>query len=102
MTQPVPSGSDLPPHDGRLAAAPTHTSVAVVLRFLLRMVILGIFATIGSLGFLKTLESLLVMATLYCFFAAAFRREAPFGPALTHFDEAAAYALIACMAFWAA
>ena len=31
---------------------------------------------------------------------AAFRREAPFGPALTHFDEAAAYALIACVVGW--
>ena len=70
-----------------------------MLRFLLRVVILGIFRTIGSLGFLKTLESLLAMATLYCSFVAAFRREAPFGPALTHFDEAAAYGLIACVAF---
>ena len=64
------------------------------------MVVLGVFAGIGSLGYLKTLESLLAMATLYCSFVAAFRREAPFGPALTHFDEAAAYALIACVVGW--
>ena len=71
-----------------------------MLRFLLRMVVLGVFAAVGSLGYLKTLESLLAMATLYCTFVAIFRREAPFGPALTHFDEAAAYALIACLMSW--
>lgn len=70
-------------------------SAYVVTRFLLRISILSVFATLGSLGFEKTFESLLVLAVFYCIVAAAFRREAPFGPVLTHFDEAAAYALTA-------
>jgi hypothetical protein len=41
-----------------------------------------------------------VWAAFYCIFAAAVRREQPFGPALTHFDEAAAYAVIAGLAAW--
>jgi hypothetical protein len=53
---------------------------------------------LGSQGFVKTLESLLVLAVFYCIFAAAIRREATFGPVLTHLDEAAAYAVIARLA----
>jgi hypothetical protein len=70
-------------------------------RFFLRLVIFSIFAVLGSQGFGKTLESLLVLAVFYCVFVAAIRREEPFGPVLTHFDEAAAYAVIACLAAWA-
>ena len=69
-------------------------SIHVLIRFGLRMVLLGLFASIGSEGFGKTFESLLLLAMLYCVFAAAVRREAPFGPILTHFDEAAACAAI--------
>jgi hypothetical protein len=69
-------------------------------RFFLRLVIFSIFAAFGSQGFGKTLESLLVLAVFYCVFIAAIRREEPFGPALTHFDEAAAYAVIAGLAAW--
>jgi hypothetical protein len=72
----------------------------VLVRFLLRMVILSVFALLGSHGFGKTLESLLALAALYCVFASAIRREAPFGPVLTHVDEAAAYAVIARLASW--
>jgi hypothetical protein len=75
-------------------------SVQVLIRFLLRMVILSVFAALGSQGFAKTLESLLVLATFYCITVAAIRREAPFGPVLTHFDEAAAYAVVAGLALW--
>jgi hypothetical protein len=76
-------------------------SAQAIIRFLLRMVVLCVFAAIGKQGFGKTLASLLVLSALYCFFAAAIRREAPFGPALTHFDEAAAYAALACLSSWA-
>jgi ABC-type uncharacterized transport system permease subunit len=76
-------------------------SAQALTRFFLRFVILTIFAMLGSQAFGKTLESLLVLAVLYCVFSAAIRRETPFGPALTHFDEAAAYAIIACLAAWA-
>ena len=69
---------------------------------MLRMVILTVFATFGSLGFPKTLETLLTLATLYCAIVGPMRREAPFGPALTHFDEGAAYAACALLAAGAA
>jgi hypothetical protein len=73
-------------------------SVQVLIRFFLRMVILCIFAALSSQGFGYTLASLLAFAAFYCMCAAAIQRETPFGPVLTHFDEAAAYALIACLA----
>jgi hypothetical protein len=76
-------------------------SAQALTRFFLRLVILSIFAVLGSQGFGKTLESLLVLAVFYCVFVAAIRREEPFGPVLTHFDEGAAYAVIACLAAWA-
>jgi hypothetical protein len=65
------------------------------------MIILSAFASIGTFGYARTLESLLVMATLYCMAASSLRREAPFGRVLTHFDEAAAYALCAFVVSWA-
>jgi len=76
-------------------------SAQALTRFFLRLVILSIFAALDSHGFGKTLESLLVFAVFYCVFVAAIRREEPFGPVLTYFDEAAAYAVIACLAAWA-
>jgi hypothetical protein len=79
---------------------PHFGSAQALTRFFLRLVILSIFAALGSQGFGKTLESLLVWAVFYCIFAAAVRREKPFGPVLTHFDEAAAYAVIARLAAW--
>jgi hypothetical protein len=75
-------------------------SVQALTRFFMRLVILSIFAALGSQGFGKTLEGLLAFAVFYCIFAATVRREQPFGPALTHFDEAAAYAVIAGLAAW--
>jgi hypothetical protein len=74
--------------------------VHVLTRFVLRMAILSVFATLGSQDFGKTLEALLVMAALYCAIAATIRREAPLGPVLTHLDEAAAYALLARLVAW--
>ena len=79
---------------------PQFGSAQALTRFFLRLVILSIFAALGSQGFGKTLESLLVFAVFYCIFAAAIRREEPFAPVLTHFDEAAAYAVIARLAAW--
>ena len=80
---------------------PHFGSAQALTRFFLRLLILSIFAALGSQGFGKTLESLLVFAVFYCIFVAAIRREEPFTPMLTHFDEAAAYALIARLAAWA-
>ena len=85
----MPSTPDVPHQLG---------STYVLTRFFLRILILSVFATLGSQGFVKTLESLLVLAVFYCIFAAAIRREATFGPVLTHLDGAAAYAVIAWLA----
>ena len=82
----MPSTPDVPHQLG---------STYVLTRFFLRILILSVFATLGSQGFIKTFESLLVLAVFYCIFAAAVRREAVFGPVLTHLDEAAAYAVVA-------
>jgi len=79
---------------------PHFGSAQALTRFFLRLLILSIFAALGSQGFGKTLESLLVLAVFYCIFVAAIRCEEPFAPVLTHFDEAAAYAVIARLAAW--
>ena len=76
------------------ARSPGHHSTLVVIRFLTRMAILTVFATLGSQRFPETFAALLAMGALYCVIIASIRREAPFGPALTHFDEAAAYAVL--------
>lgn len=72
------------------------TPLQVISRFLWRVVILTILAAIGRHGFGKTFASLVVPAAFYCVFTGAFRREPLFGPSLTHFDEAATFAAIAC------
>jgi len=82
-------------HAPSVAPSPHHQSALIVIRILARLGILSIFANLGTHGFGKTLITLLVMAALYCVIAASIRREAPFGPILTHFDEAAAYTLCA-------
>ncbi|MGA8004278.1 MAG: hypothetical protein WCA05_21740 [Pseudolabrys sp.] len=80
---------------------PAFGSAQVLTRFFLRLVILSVFAALGHQSFGKTLESMLILAVLYCVFIAAIRRENPFGPLLTHFDEAAAYVVVAQLLVWA-
>ena len=79
---------------------PRLGSAYALTRFFLRLLIFSGCAAFGSQGFGKTLGSLLVLAFCYCIVAAAIRREQPFGPVLTHFDEAAAYAGIAVTTAW--
>jgi hypothetical protein len=69
-------------------------SAQVLTRIILRLILIGVFAALGSQGFAKTLSALLVMAAVYCAFIAALRREAVFGGVLTNWDEAAIYLLI--------
>ena len=77
-------------------------SAQVLIRFLLRIIILCVFAALGRQGFGKTIEPLLTLATCYCVFIGGVRREAPLGRVLTHYDEAAGYALGANLAAWIA
>jgi hypothetical protein len=81
----------MPHPTSRLPLEPN--SGQVLTRFFLRLIILAAFATFGAQGFARTLASLLVVAEIFCLVTAAFRREALLGPVLTHWDEAAAYAL---------
>jgi hypothetical protein len=72
----------------------------VLLRFLIRIAMLSVFAAFGAEGFVRTLSNLFVLTALYCVVAAIMRREEPLGPTLTHLDEAAAYAAGAVLASW--
>jgi hypothetical protein len=84
---------------GRPATRPPPSgSAAVIIRFLVRLVILIVFASLGTAGFAKTFEAMAVLAACYCAIVAAFRREQPLGPVLTHVDEGMAYLLCACIA----
>ncbi len=67
----------------------------MLVRFILRIVILALFAALGSQEFCKTVESGLIVAACYCVFVGGLRREAPLGTALTLYDEAVGYALAA-------
>lgn len=73
-------------------------STQVVVRFALRMVILVVFASFGSIGFGKSLAALLWMSTVLSAVVGAVRREPPFGTTLNHWDETAAYAALCCLA----
>ena len=77
---------------------PDFGSAYALTRFFMRMAIFVGFAALGQHGFGKTLANMLILAFAYCIVVAAIRREQPFSPALTHFDEAAAYAAIADLA----
>ncbi len=68
------------------------TSTRVIVRFALRVTILVIFAVSASIGFGKAFAALLWMSIILCAVTGAIRREAPFGPALNHWDEMTAYA----------
>lgn len=74
----------------------------VLIRFVVRMLILSVFAAYGSQGFAKTFAALLVIAVCHCVAVGGFRREAVMGPLPTHYDEAAAYAVIAQLTYWLA
>jgi VIT1/CCC1 family predicted Fe2+/Mn2+ transporter len=73
------------------------TSVQVIVRFGLRMIILVFFATLGSIGFARSLAALLWMSTILGAVIATMRREPPLDKALNHWDEMAAYAALCCL-----
>jgi len=61
------------------------------------MIILVIFATVGSIGFGRSLAALLWMSTILSAVIAAMRREPPFDKVLNHWDETVAYAALCCL-----
>jgi hypothetical protein len=72
-------------------------SVQVLVRFCLRMIILAVFASFGSIGFGRSFAALLWMSTILSAVVAGMKREAPLDPVLTHWDEAAAYGSLWCL-----
>ena len=73
---------------------PQLHSRQALFRILFRLVLLSTFATFGSQGFGKTFAALLTLSTVFCIVSGAMRREEIFGRALTHWDEAATYAVL--------
>jgi hypothetical protein len=69
-------------------------SSQVLVRFLLRVSILVVFAAFASIGFCRSLAALLWMSIILCAVIGTMRREQPFGVALNHWDETLAYAAL--------
>ena len=55
------------------------------------MSILVVFAAFASIGFGRSLAALLWMSIILCAVIGIMKREQPFGAALNHWDETAAY-----------
>jgi hypothetical protein len=69
-------------------------SSQVLFRFMFRLALLSTLATFGTQGFGTTFAAVLVLSAIFCTVIGAMRREAMFGPVLTHWDEAATYTVI--------
>ncbi|BAM91954.1 hypothetical protein S58_59770 [Bradyrhizobium oligotrophicum S58] len=68
----------------------------VLVRFLLRIAILILFAAFGSIGFGRSLAALLWMTTILCAVLAMLRRERAFAASLNHWDEMIGYTALHC------
>jgi hypothetical protein len=72
-------------------------SFQVLIRFCLRMIILAVFASFGSIGFARSFAALLGMSTILSAIIATMKQEPPLDSVLTHWDEAAAYGSLWCL-----
>ena len=61
------------------------------------MIILVIFATLGSIGFARSLAALLWMSAILAAVIGAMRRERMMDTVLNHWDEMVAYAALCCL-----
>jgi hypothetical protein len=66
----------------------------MLIRFCLRMIILVVFAALGSIGFGRSLAALLGMSAILSAVVGIIRREPPFDIVLNHWDETVAYAAL--------
>jgi hypothetical protein len=73
---------------------PQLNSSQALFRFVVRLLLLSTFAIFSSQGSQTAFAILLGMSAIYCAMVGAMRREAVFGSTLTHWDEAAAYAVM--------
>ena len=78
----------------RSIAARVPETQRVAARVLWRLAILSGFALAGARPFWPTLSTLLVLSSALCLLIAATHRERPLGAVLSHWDEAALYALL--------
>ena len=69
-------------------------SAQVAVRFGLRILILASFAAFGSPGFGRSFAALLFLSVVLCAVTGLVRQDRLFAPALTHWDEGAAYGLL--------
>jgi hypothetical protein len=69
----------------------------MLVRFGVRMIILAVFASFGSIGFGASLAALLWMSTILSTVIAVIKREPPFDTVLNHWDETIAYAALCCL-----
>jgi hypothetical protein len=72
-------------------------SIQVIVRFFLRIVVLMIFAALGSVGFDRSLTVLLWMSTVLSAALATLEQEEPLDSVLNHWDETMAYAALCCL-----
>jgi len=70
----------------------------VLARFFVRLIILAGFAAFGSIGFGRSLATLLWMSIILCAVVGTVRREPVFRASLNHWDEAVAYTAIFALA----
>jgi hypothetical protein len=70
------------------------SSPQVLVRFVFRLGLVSTFATLSPEGFGTVFAALLALSAIFCAVVGALRRESIFGPMLTHWDEAAACAVL--------
>lgn len=79
-------------------ATAVNDSFHVLIRFGIRLAILIALAFVAQIGFAQAFPQFLLLAGLFSSLWAIFRRELMFGPALTHWDEAAALIVMSKLA----
>jgi hypothetical protein len=80
--------------ESRPAIPAQINSRQALVRIALRLVLLTAFASVGSQGFGNTFATLLTLSAIFCAIVAVMRREAILCRDLTHWDEAAIYAVL--------
>jgi hypothetical protein len=75
----------------------SQTTLGILVRFSLRLLVLAPFAAFAKIGFLTAFSSLLAVTSCCCAIVGNLRRENPFGPVFTYFDEAAAYGCLSAV-----
>ena len=72
-------------------------SIQVIIRLCLRMAILVVFASFGSIGFGRSLTVLLWMSAILSALLAAIKHEPPLDAVINHWDEMTIYVALCCL-----